>query len=62
MRGKNVGSVLLKMGNLISHVGVVGCSEFDVTWADVDLQGGVFLLSFYGRNGLHAIKMKRLLK
>jgi len=26
------------------------------------LHGGVFLLSFYGRNGLHAIKMKRLLK
>jgi hypothetical protein len=46
MRRKNVGSKLLKMGNLVSHVGVDGCSEFDVTWADVDLHGGVFLLPF----------------
>jgi hypothetical protein len=46
MGGQDLVVVLFKMGHLVGHMGMDGGGELDVTWADMDLHGLVFLIPF----------------
>ena len=43
---ENVGCEFLQVGHLVGHMGMNGCGKLEMTWAEVDLHGFVFLVLF----------------